>query len=716
MEPSVSPLQLPRQQTATSDRKNFINRELSSLAFNERIVEEAADPSVPLLERLKFLAIASANLDEFFMIRVAGLRQQLSVHVEESGPDALSPTEQLQAISLRTHELVRRQEEIFLQQVAPGLEKVGLRLLKPAQLGPEGAARIAATFAAEVLPVLTPLALDPGHPFPHLRNKSLNLVIRFAQGADARLRYGVVPVPTVLPRLMPVAEGVAVLLEDVIAQHVAQLFPSMPIQGCWAFRVTRNWDLSIDEEEAEDLLVTIEREVRRRDRGNAVRLQIDAAADEKVAGFLAQSLQLTEPDVYRLLRPLALQELVPLVLARAGQKGLHDEPFTPVPSVPPEELLPVVRERDLLLHHPYESFEAVTGMIEAAADDPDVLAIKIVLYRTGRDSPIVRALQRAAENGKQVTALVELKARMDEEANILRARELEKAGVQVVYGLIGYKTHCKIALVVRRENGKPRRYVHLGTGNYNPGTARAYEDLSFFTAREEFGADATSLFNLLTGYSKPESWSRFLVSPLGLKAALLNLIAEEARSGEQGRIVAKMNALADPEVIQALYRASQAGAAIDLLVRGICCLRPGVEGLSETVRVVSVVDRFLEHARIWSFQAGGAKKVYLASGDWMDRNFSRRVDVAFPVEDPALKERITGEILATMLGDNQKAWALRADGRYERVRPGTHGTGTSPLRSQEQFIALARRGTIADASQPVPAENLLGPRRARKKR
>ena len=694
----------------------FINRELSSLAFNARLLEEAADPSVPLLERLKFLSIFSANLDEFFMIRVAGIRQQLSGRVDETGPDALSPAEELSAISRRCHELAARQEKILLDDVMPGLEKAGVRLLRAAELPPAAAAFAAGYFEREVLPVLTPLALDPGHPFPHLGNKSLNLAIRFATPAGARLQYGVVPVPAVLPRLVRVEDG-HVLLEDIIAQHVAALFPGMPIAGCWAFRVTRNWDLDIDEEEAEDLLVTIEREVRKRDRGLAVRLQINCRPDEPVSAFLARSLGLSEPDVYHLRRPLALQAFVPVVLGRADLKApLRDEPHVPAPSPSAgDDLLAALRERDVLLHHPYESFEPVTSFIEQAADDPAVLGIKMTLYRAGRDNPIVRALQRAAENGKQVTALVELKARMDEEANILWARQLEQAGVQVVYGLIGYKTHCKVALVLRHEQGKLKRYVHLGTGNYNPATARTYGDLSLFTAREEIAADASALFNLLTGYSRPASWNRFLVSPLGLKQALLKLIADEGKA--QGRIVAKMNALADPDVIQALYRASQDGAQIELLVRGICCLRPGVPGLSERIRVTSVVDRFLEHARIWSFHARGEKKVYLSSGDWMQRNFVRRVDVTFPVEDPALKERLLGEILPAMLGDNQKAWALLPDGTYEKIAPGKHGTGTAPLRSQEQLAALARRAALQDASRSAAVEQLLsGPSAPRRKK
>src|SRR6266851_5216715 len=512
------PARPPAQEGPLAEPQNFINRELSSLAFNERVLEEACDPSVPLLERLRFLAILSGNMDEFFMIRVAGLKQQISGHVEETGPDAVSPAEQLQLISQRCHAMLLKQEKALLEDMVPRLEAAGVRLLLRGQLSPEALARLAEYFQRDVLPVLTPIALDPSHPFPHLRNKSLNLAIRFTS-QSTRLRYGVVPVPAVLPRLVPVGDA-HVLLEDVIATHVAQLFPGMPIEGCWAFRVTRNWDLNIDEEEAEDLLVTIEREVRRRDRGSAVRLQINAAAEEPVSQFLARALNLPDPDVYHQSRPLAISALVGELMTRPELKHLQDEPFTPaVPAALGDgssDLLEAIRHADVLLHHPYESFEPVVAFIESAADDPDVLAIKMTLYRAGQGSPIVLALQRAAENGKQVTALVELKARMDEEANILWARELEQAGVHVVYGLIGFKTHSKLALVVRREGASIRRYVHLGTGNYNSATARSYSDLSLFTAREDFAADATALFNLLTGYSKPAKWRKFLVSPLGL--------------------------------------------------------------------------------------------------------------------------------------------------------------------------------------------------------
>ncbi|MFL5388440.1 MAG: polyphosphate kinase 1 [Myxococcales bacterium] len=706
--------------SSLGEPRNFINRELSTVAFLERILEEAGDRQIPLLQRFRFLGILSGALDEFFMIRVAGLKQQISGHVEETGPDALTPAELLQEISRRCHALVERQDRIFLEDVLPALQHAGVRLVT-GPLSPESEKAAAGFFEREVLPVLTPMALDPAHPFPHLRNKSLNVAIRFAARPGARLRYGVVPVPLLLPRLVSLPDG-SVPLEDLIARYVTKLFPEMPIEGSWAFRLTRNWDLSIDEEEAEDLLVTIEREVRRRDRGAAVRLQINASPDEPIARFLAGELNLGENDVYWQRRPLALSEFFAGVSSRPEVMQLHDEPFTPVlPAAVADggaDLLAEVRERDVLLHHPYESFEPVVSFIESAADDPDVLAIKMTLYRTEPGSPIVRALQRAAENGKQVTALVELKARMDEEANILWARELERSGVHVVYGLIGFKTHCKLAMLVRREGTSLRRYVHLGTGNYNNNTARSYSDLSLFTAREDFAADATSLFNLLTGYSKPDRWRKFLISPLGLKQSILQLIEDEIRAGPDGRIVAKMNALADPDVIKSLYRASSAGVEIDLLIRGICCLRPSVPGLSDRIRVTSVVDRFLEHARVWHFHARGEKKIYLASGDWMHRNFMRRVDVAFPVEAPELKERILAEILGTMLGDTAKARVLRADGSYERVKP---PSSAPAVRSQEQFMALARRASFADASRSPAVEPLLAaagraePRRQKRK-
>jgi polyphosphate kinase len=695
------------------DPRLYINRELSSLAFNERVLEEACDPSVPPLERLKFLGIFSSNLDEFFMIRVAGIKQQLAGKVEECAADALTPGEVLRQISQRAHALVARQYAALSGDLLRALERGGLKLLRPQVLTPGLRERAAAYFEREVLPVLTPLAIDPGHPFPHLANKSLNVVVRFAP--PARLQFGVVPVPQVLPRLVDLAEGGFLLLEELIALNVAQLFPGMTVAGCHACRVTRNWDLDIDEEEAEDLLVTIEREVRRRDRGNAVRLEIAASADEGVVDELRGELGLEMDDVYRIDGPLDVPALLPAA-NRLEAKELHEEAFIPAQLglLEGADLFASLRERDVLLHHPYDSFDAVVAFIEAAADDPDVLAIKQTLYRTGRDSPFVRALQRAAENGKQVTALVELKARMDEEANIVWARALEQSGVHVVYGLLGIKTHCKIAMVVRREKGALRRYLHLGTGNYNTHTARAYADLSFFTSREEFAADAARLFNLLTSSSRPRGWSRFIVSPLRMRTALIELIEREARHASQGqpaRIAAKMNALVDPEVIRALYRASQAGVQIDLLVRGICCLRPGLPGVSERIRVISIVDRFLEHERCFYFEAGGRQEVWLSSADWMPRNFQRRVEIAFPVEDPRLKTRIIEEVLQISLADDVKARRLRPDGAWERV-PTQVG-----LRSQERLLAAARKAAAVDEREVRLLEPFLaGTAPARKRR
>jgi polyphosphate kinase len=724
--PNLAESAQPPQQLLT-DPRLYINRELSWLQFNARVLEEGCDPSVPPLERLKFLAIHSSNLDEFFMIRVAGLKQQIQGHVEDTGPDAMPPGEQLAQIAQKCHEQTTRKYKALLDEVLPQLAKTGLRILKPKDLTPAMESFLQDYFAREVFPVLTPIAIDPGHPFPHLRNKSLNLAVRFGGPAPgSRMRYGVVPVPAVLPRLVELPDELGkrsyLLLEDVIARHVAQLFPGMPIEGCYPFKLTRNWDLNIDEEEADDLLVTIEREVRRRDRGSAVRLQISSTASSELTDHLIRELNLSGEDVYLVNGPLNLPDLMS-GLGRMEQKELHNEPYTPV--TPPglsefdTDIFSVLAEKDVLLHHPYESFDPVVAFIERAADDPNVLAIKQTLYRTGRDSPIVRALQRAAENGKQVTALVELKARMDEEANIVWARALEQSGVHVVYGLIGYKTHCKTTLVVRRDAKGLRRYVHLGTGNYNPVTARQYVDVSLFTARDDIGADATAVFNLLTGYSKPVSWKKFSVAPLGLKQKVIELVDREAAVAAQqgkGRIIAKMNSIVDPEVIRALYRASQAGVQIDLLVRGICCLRPGVPGISERIRVTSVVDRFLEHARIWYFENGGKGDVWLSSADWMPRNFVRRVEIAFPVEDPSAKDRLVHDILATCMADNVKTRVLKADGSYERVQPGAQGAPVQIVRSQERFMAVAKRAAAQEGPPVTQAEPGIFPQPGRERR
>jgi polyphosphate kinase len=700
-----------------ANAKLFINRELSWLGFNERVLEEARDATVPLVERLKFLAIVASNLDEFFMVRVAGLKQQLSGNVVETPPDGLTPAEQLAAISARAHAMVAEQYRVWRAEVAPGLAEAGVRLLRPTDLTPEQKAHLQTYFTKEVWPVLTPLAVDPGHPFPMLRNRSLNLAVLMHREREKVARretmVAVVQVPSVLPRITEVAgpgRFSFTLLEDLIAMHAGDLFPGFRVLGCSPFRVTRNFDLSIDEDEADDLLKTIQKELRRRERGSAVRLEIAYDTPAEVVTFLSASLRLDGDDVYHHEGPLHLADLAP-ICAREELREFKDEPFSPQ-IVPPlqeyDDIFRIIAQRDVLLQHPYESFEDVVEFISEAADDPNVLAIKQTLYRTSADSAIIRALIRAAENGKQVTAVVELKARFDEAPNIQWARTLEDAGVHVVYGLIGLKTHCKVALVVRREGNRIKRYVHLSTGNYNPSTARIYGDLSYFTARDAYADDAGALFNLLTGYSSPPSWKKFSVAPLGLQERIIALIDREAALGGKGRIVAKMNALVDGPVIKALYRASQAGVSIDLIVRGICCLRPGVPGTSDNIRVTSIVDRFLEHARIFSFENGGKREVYLSSADWMPRNFQRRVEVMFPIEDEGLRDRVFDEILGIALSDNVKARRLESDGSYIRLRPegvingtnGSNGAGAKPVRSQYRFMELAREKAQSGPALP----------------
>jgi polyphosphate kinase len=702
---------------AVSDPANaklFINRELSWLEFNGRVLDEARDQTVPLLERLKFLSIVASNLDEFFMIRVAGLKQQLSGNVAETAADGLTPAEQLAGISARTHAMVAEQYRVWREEVGPGLERAGVRLARAAQLSPDQKAVLSSYFSREVWPVLTPLAVDPGHPFPMLGNRSLNLAILLHREKEKVTKretvLAVVQVPSVLKRInevMPAAPDARfsfMLLEDLIAMHANDLFPGYRVVGCSPFRVTRNSDLSIDEDEADDLLKTIQKELRRRERGSAVRLEIAHDSPAEIVSYLRSVLRLEEDDVYRVDGPLHLADLAPVaaaVGAASDVRELRDEPFSPQ-IVPPlqeyDDIFRVIAQRDILLQHPYESFEDVVEFIEEAARDPKVLAIKQTLYRTSADSPIVRALIRAAENGKQVTAVVELKARFDEAPNIQWARALEDAGVHVVYGLMGLKTHCKVSLVVRREADKIKRYVHLSTGNYNPSTARLYGDLSYFSARDEYADDAGALFNLLTGYSSPPSWKRFHVAPIGLQERIVSLIDRETALGTKGRIVAKMNALVDATVIKALYRASQAGVQIDLIVRGICCLRPGVPGTSDNIRVTSVVDRFLEHARIFYFDNGGKREVYLSSADWMPRNFQRRVEVMFPVDDAELRDRVVDEILAIALADNVKARRLLPDGTYERVKPAD--ANAKLVRSQVRFMELAREKAQAGPGIP----------------
>jgi polyphosphate kinase len=683
----------------------YINRELSWLEFNARVLAEAESPATPLFERLKFLGIVASNLDEFFMVRVAGLKQQTLNQVVELPPDGATPAEQLAAISQRAHELVEASYRIWNNDLKPALEREGLLLLRSEELTPETQEEIDRRFWKDIFPVLTPIMIDPNHPFPHLKNKSINLGVLFSRETnEANPNFGVVQVPIVLSRVMavqhPGAKAAFVLLEDVIARHIGQLFPGYKLKGVYSFRVTRNWDLEIDEDEAEDLLLTIQQELRKRDRGNAVRVEIAGATTPGSLSKLCRALRLNErEDVYRVPGPLHLADLSAMV-SREERRDLKDEAVV-FHVVPPlrdaDDLFAVIRERDVLLHHPYESFEPVVELLSRAADDPNVLAIKQTLYRAGGDSPIVRALARAAENGKQVTTIVELKARFDEESNIRWASTLENSGVHVVYGLQGLKTHAKAMLIVRREKDKLRRYCHLATGNYNMVTTRLYADLSLLTAREEVGEDVTAFFNLLTSYSAPPRWNALTVAPLGLHEAILGLIAREAehaRAGRPAKIVAKLNALVDHDVIVALYAAARSGVEITLLIRGICCLRPGIPGISERIRVLAVVDRFLEHTRSFWFTNGGDDEVYISSADWMPRNFHRRVELLVPVLDPELRKRITQEILGTMIADNTKAWTLNPDGRYSRVDP-----GEPPIRSQQRFLELTyKRVKEADAT------------------
>jgi len=694
----------------------FFNRELSWLEFNARVLEEACDTTVQLAERLKFQAIVASNLDEFFMVRVAGIKQLVAGGVVDVNADGMPPVEQLARLGARTHDMVRALYQNWRGEIAPKLaSKAGIQFVRPADLTQEQRASLQVRFARDVWPVLTPLAVDQGHPFPALRNRSLNLAILLHKERQRVARrqtiFAVVQVPGVLARLVevePAPEGQAlfILLEDLIAMHVGGLFPGFRVVGCSPFRVTRNFDLSIDEDEADDLLKTIQRELRKRERGQAVRLEVASDAPAEVETFLREALRLESSDVYRVDGPLRLGDLTPLG-NHTNLRDFRDEPFSPilVPQLHEGEIFKTLAERDILLHHPYESFDHVVDFVTEAADDPDVLAIKQTLYRTSADSPVISALIRAAENGKQVTAVVEIKARFDEGRNIAWARVLEESGVHVVYGLVGFKTHCKVALVVRREKGVIRRYVHLSTGNYNPATARLYGDISYLTAREDFADDAGALFNLITGYSAPPSWKRFAVAPLGLKERVLELIERESTFGAKGHIIAKMNSLVDPDVIRALYRASQAKVHIDLLVRGICCLQPGIPGQSENIRVTSTVDRFLEHARIFYFEAGGKHEVYLSSADWMPRNFVRRIEVMFPIDDETLRARILKEILGTQLADNVRARVLLPDGTYQRVVP---EKDAPRVRSQERFVAMAKKRSQEIAAPRAQHDTPLG--------
>jgi polyphosphate kinase len=675
----------------------LVNRELSWLEFNRRVLEEAQDTSVPLLERLKFLAIFSANLDEFFMVRVASLKRQVHAGDVGPGPDGLTPAETLAAVARRVHALVAEQHGCFLDDLGPRLAGEGVRLLRPKDLDVEQQRFLDDYFHRTLLPVVTPLAIDPGHPFPYLANRALCLVVSLQPIAPSplpRAGLAVVHIPSGVPRFValpaPAGQYAFVLLEDVIRMQLGRLYDGYEVLSCHAIRVTRDADIvpARPRGRTQDLMTTIEQGLRERRMGTAVRLQYDADLPREVLDTLVDELELTVEDLYTSQGFTAFADLLQLYAA-VDLPRLKDRPQPPHP-VPALESAPdlwsAVRGGDILVHHPYHAFDVVTRFVSDAAVDPRVLAIKMTLYRVSPTSPIAQALTRAAENGKEVAVLVELQARFDEEANIRWARALEEVGAHVVYGLVGYKTHCKACLVVRQEPDGIRRYCHLATGNYNARTSGIYSDLGLFTCRETFGEDVTELFNLLTGYTRPRAFHHLILAPTDLRAGLVARIRREAEHADRGRparIVAKMNSLVDPEVITELYAASAAGVDVDLIIRGICCLRPGVPGLSERIRVLSIVDRYLEHARIFHFANGGEPEYLLASADWMPRNFDGRVEIAFPVLDPPLQRTIQA-VLDTQLADTVKARIILPDGTSARVAP----DGRPALRSQERLYAL----------------------------
>ncbi|MHB8669842.1 MAG: RNA degradosome polyphosphate kinase [Acidimicrobiales bacterium] len=688
----------------------YLNRELSWLDFNDRVLALAEDKDVPVLERAKFLAIFSQNLDEFFQVRVAGLNDQVAAGLGPTAPDGLNPQDQLRAIRERVVSLLERQGIAYLEGLAPALAEVGIVISDWQGLDEGDRAHLEEEFVERIFPVLTPLAVDPGHPFPYISNMSLNLAVLVGDPASSERRFARVKVPPLLPRFVAMPDGERFLpLEQVIGAHLPALFPGMRIEGTWPFRVTRNVDLALEEDEADDLLAAVELELRRRRFGRAVRLEVDATISEEVLELLVRELDLRESDVYVVAGPLDLSGL--WAVHELERPELKDEAWVGVtqPGLAtvddePVDLFAVLRERDVLVHHPYDSFTtSVEAFILQAAADPGVLAIKQTLYRTSGESPIVQALIDANEGGKQVVVLVELKARFDEQANIAWARALEEAGVHVVYGLVGLKTHTKTALIVRDEGGRMRRYCHIGTGNYNPRTARLYEDIGLFTSNPDVGADLSDLFNYLTGYSRHVEYRRLLVAPVSLRRHLLDLVAAEATQPRgTGRIIMKMNSLVDPSMIDALYEASDAGVSIDLIVRGICCLRPGVPGLSEHIRVRSVVGRYLEHSRIFAFGGGDRRSYYIGSADLMPRNLDRRVEAVVPVDDPELTLRLQ-EILDLNLEDDVLAWELTGDGAWDKV-PTTRAISTHVALHQLAMERARRRRELRTESPGDPIQ------------
>ncbi|HEY5793161.1 MAG TPA: polyphosphate kinase 1 [Chthoniobacterales bacterium] len=675
------------------DPRYFINRELTWLEFNQRVLDQALDESNPLLERLKFLCIVSSNLDEFFEVRYAGLKQQKQLHASEVGPDGLTASEQLAAISTRTRQMVEDQYRCWRETIRPELEANRIRFHKYPDVPEAEKAHFEEFFRQHVYPVLTPIAIDPAHPFPQLLNKSLNVIVHL-EGEDLSTDLAVVQVPRILPRVVPFKASQDgddyVFLGHVIQHHVGSLFKGVQVKGAHLFRITRNSNLYVDEEEAHNLLHAIEAELRRVNRGAAVRLEVGDECPDSVVDRLIEVFNLEREDVFRINGPLNLVRLMPLAL-QIDRPELRYKRFTPVTVVSLDseaDMFYHIRKGDILLHHPYDNFQTVVDFIGQAAEDPHVLAIKQTLYRTSSDSPIVQSLIEAARNGKQVTAVIELKARFDEAANIKWARLMREAGVDVVYGVSGLKTHAKAMLIVRSEGDHIRRYAHLGTGNYHPSTARIYTDLSLFTCRDEVTSELAEAFNLLTGVSKYEPMKELMLAPHDLLSRLRELTENEIQHADAGRpasIYVKLNSLIEPSLVELLYRASCAGVKIRLLVRGMCALRPGIPEVSENIEVRSIVGRFLEHSRVYRFENGGEPKYYLASADWMPRNLFRRVELAFPVTSPGMREHIE-EILAWFWKDNVKARRMRADGIYERIV-----SEEPPFDCQAEFLADAAR-------------------------
>ncbi|PSN16917.1 polyphosphate kinase 1 [filamentous cyanobacterium CCT1] len=717
----------------------YLSRELSWLEFNRRVLHEALDDRTPLLEALKFLAIFSSNLDEYFMVRVAALKQQIEAQVSKRSPDGLSAEEHLSAISAALRPMVENQHESFTHRLRQQMAAQGIWLLDHADLTETQQIYCRDYFDEQIFPVLTPLAVDPGHPFPYISNLSLNLAVVVEDPRTQQMHFARVKVPRVLPRFirLPNSEAQApkaqdpdpqdledrpchwlgVPLEQVIAANLTTLFPGMVVQEHYGFRITRNADLAVEEDEADDLMLAIEQELRKRRRGgSAVRMEIQRDTPGPVRAMLMEELALAETDVYDIDGLISLGDLMTFMALPLPDLKAPVWTATVPPAIeslsPPrvdaddttletaEDLFSLLRRQDQLMHHPYHSFSAtVQRFITQAAHDPQVLAIKMTLYRTSGDSPIVNSLISAAENGKQVTVLVEIKARFDEENNINWARKLEQSGVHVVYGLVGLKTHCKVTLVVRREGQQIRRYYHVGTGNYNPKTARLYTDLGLLSARDDVGADISDLFNYLTGYSRQQVYRQLLVAPLTLRQRLVELIEQEISlqaKGKGGRIIAKMNSLVDPDLIALLYRASQAGVVIDLIIRGICCLRPGVPGISDNIRVISIVGQFLEHSRIIYFQNGGKEIFLLGSADLMPRNLDRRVEVMVPIAEPVLRKELKA-ILTLCLEDNRQAWDMAADGSYHQRRP---QEGEATRSAQNQLMEMAS-GSSAGRATPA---------------